>query len=102
IAQALDIPIGTVKSRISRGRAALAARLRLEHSPVALFPSETASGSGPESGPADTTDIVDVDEGVRIVAHDAPDPDPLPDAPSDSGPDRGNQTGPPERPTDLT
>ncbi len=29
IADALDIPIGTVKSRISRGRAALAAQLRL-------------------------------------------------------------------------
>jgi RNA polymerase sigma-70 factor (ECF subfamily) len=29
IAEALDIPIGTVKSRISRGRAALAAQLRL-------------------------------------------------------------------------
>jgi RNA polymerase sigma-70 factor (ECF subfamily) len=30
IAETLDIPIGTVKSRISRGRAALAAQLRLD------------------------------------------------------------------------
>ncbi len=30
IAEALDIPVGTVKSRISRGRAALAERLRLD------------------------------------------------------------------------
>jgi len=30
IAEALDLPIGTVKSRISRGRAALAAQLRLD------------------------------------------------------------------------
>ncbi len=30
IAEALDIPVGTVKSRISRGRSALAERLRLD------------------------------------------------------------------------
>ena len=30
IAEVLDIPVGTVKSRISRGRATLAARLRLD------------------------------------------------------------------------
>ncbi len=30
IAEVLDIPVGTVKSRISRGRAALAQRLRLD------------------------------------------------------------------------
>ena len=30
IAEVLDIPVGTVKSRISRGRAALAERLRLD------------------------------------------------------------------------
>jgi len=33
IAEALDLPIGTVKSRISRGRAALAAQLRLDRDP---------------------------------------------------------------------
>jgi RNA polymerase sigma-70 factor (ECF subfamily) len=30
IAEVLDIPVGTVKSRISRGRAALSERLRLD------------------------------------------------------------------------
>ncbi len=33
IAQALDIPVGTVKSRIARGRSALAKRLRLADLP---------------------------------------------------------------------
>jgi RNA polymerase sigma-70 factor (ECF subfamily) len=33
IAETLDLPIGTVKSRISRGRAALAAQLRLDRDP---------------------------------------------------------------------
>jgi RNA polymerase sigma-70 factor (ECF subfamily) len=42
IAATLDIPVGTVKSRISRGRAALASRLRLDasHDPGNLDPSD--------------------------------------------------------------
>ena len=53
IAEALDIPVGTVKSRISRGRAALAHRLRLDLD----LPLSTDPGNQPPSDerPTDRT-----------------------------------------------
>lgn len=85
IAEALDIPIGTVKSRISRGRAALAAQLRLDRSASGTTVASRADSMEPRSD-------LDVEEGVRLVSDDMPD---VTDEP-------GNRTDPPERPTDLT
>ena len=53
IADALDIPVGTVKSRISRGRAALAQRLRLDLDlPLSTDPGNQ---SPPDERPTDRT-----------------------------------------------
>jgi len=53
IAEVLDIPVGTVKSRISRGRAALAQRLRLDlELPI---PSEPGNQSAPDERPTERT-----------------------------------------------
>ncbi len=52
IAETLDVPVGTVKSRISRGRAALAAQLRIDE-----HPSREIPGNRPPPGerPIDPT-----------------------------------------------
>ena len=47
IAQVLDIPVGTVKSRIARGRRALAKHLRL-HGPAAIPPDVGNHDTGSE------------------------------------------------------
>lgn len=94
IAHALDIPLGTVKSRISRGRAALATRLRLDASGTPpLITDTTPSIDSVAPNPVD-----DVDEGVRIVSHETVDPDHTPGRITGAG----NHNDPPERPTDLT
>lgn len=77
IAETLDIPIGTVKSRISRGRAALASALRLDTS--------FAIGN-------DTGTPVDVEVEVEVVTDDLDNVTLRP----------GNQIDPPERPTNQT
>lgn len=51
IAEVLDVPVGTVKSRISRGRAALATELRLGDEP----PGPTGNRSAPDERPMDPT-----------------------------------------------
>ena len=53
IAEVLDIPAGTVKSRISRGRAALAQRLRLDLD--LPLPSEPGNQSPPDERPTERT-----------------------------------------------
>ena len=53
IAEALDIPVGTVKSRISRGRSALAERLRL-HLDLPLS-EEDGNRSHPDERPTELT-----------------------------------------------
>ncbi len=52
IAETLDVPIGTVKSRISRGRAALAAHLRLDDDHQ---PGTPGNRPGPAERPTDPT-----------------------------------------------
>lgn len=53
IAAALDIPVGTVKSRISRARSALAERLRLDLDlPIS---SEPGNQPPPDERPTDRT-----------------------------------------------
>lgn len=57
IAEVLDIPVGTVKSRISRGRGALAERLRIDLD-VPLSPRvspESGNRSHPDERPNDST-----------------------------------------------
>ncbi len=53
IAQVLEVPVGTVKSRISRGRAALATRLRLDLD-LPISP-EIGNQSDPGERPTDLT-----------------------------------------------
>jgi RNA polymerase sigma-70 factor (ECF subfamily) len=57
IAEVLDVPVGTVKSRISRGRSALADRLRLDLD-VPLSPRvspDPGNRSHPDERPTDST-----------------------------------------------
>jgi RNA polymerase sigma-70 factor, ECF subfamily len=53
IADVLEVPVGTVKSRISRGRSALAARLRLDLD-LPISP-EIGNRSDPDERPTDLT-----------------------------------------------
>lgn len=57
IAEVLDIPIGTVKSRISRGRAALARDLRVEAAPEPFTApaGEDGNRTDPDERPTDLT-----------------------------------------------
>jgi RNA polymerase sigma-70 factor (ECF subfamily) len=69
IADALQIPIGTVKSRIARGRAALAESLRLED----LLDS---SLTRPASKHQDGVDVTGpVTEEIRVIGNHAADPE---------------------------
>ena len=52
IAETLDVPIGTVKSRISRGRAALASHLRLDEH---RQPGSRGNRPDPDERPTDPT-----------------------------------------------
>jgi RNA polymerase sigma-70 factor, ECF subfamily len=52
IAETLDVPVGTVKSRISRGRAALATQLRLDHDRA---PGTRGNRPPPDERPTDPT-----------------------------------------------
>jgi RNA polymerase sigma-70 factor, ECF subfamily len=57
IAEVLDVPVGTVKSRISRGRAALAQRLRIDLD-VPLSPGlspDPGNRTHPDERPTDST-----------------------------------------------
>lgn len=79
IAETLDIPIGTVKSRISRGRAALAAHLRLD----TPLPDPGPRRSDPD-GLHIVDDGLDLDDSIGVNR------------------EVGNQNPASERPTDTT
>lgn len=53
IAEALEIPVGTVKSRIARGRAAVAKSLRLGDLPI--FPTDNGNREPGTERPSDST-----------------------------------------------
>lgn len=53
IAEALEIPVGTVKSRIARGRAAIAKSLRLGDLPI--IPTDTGNRDPGTERPSDST-----------------------------------------------
>ena len=53
IAEVLDIPVGTVKSRIARGRSALAKRLRLDSLPT--IPPDTGNHDPGGERPSEPT-----------------------------------------------
>lgn len=77
IADTLDIPIGTAKSRVARGRSALAERLR---------PTIYDGGDGLPSAPTATAHV----------------PDDLPGAETSPNSDEtGNRSDPTERPSDI-
>lgn len=97
IAEVLDVPIGTVKSRIARGRSTMADRLRLD----SLLQGTVAVR--PRTGDDTPLDDETLD---RLIAQDevglvGPEPEP-PDTHPLISDDGGNRTGPGERPREST
>ncbi|MEL6891634.1 MAG: RNA polymerase sigma factor [Actinomycetota bacterium] len=84
IADVLDVPVGTVKSRIARGRKQLAARLRVDELPD-IDPDSTTPLP---ADPLDTNDIAG-----RGRNHDVT---------HETSRERGNRNGHSERPNDST